>query len=80
MQLAAVRDTTVQVNDMMQDVASTNAQQATAAGELSSRMSDVASQIAESHRHVEAASQVVARLASQSKHRAALAGNFEVTG
>jgi aerotaxis receptor len=77
-QLAAVRDTTVKVNDMMRDVASTNSQQSAAAAQLSARMSDVATQIAESHQHVEEASQVITRLAGQSRQLAALAGHFEI--
>ncbi|SMF13697.1 methyl-accepting chemotaxis protein [Pseudogulbenkiania subflava] len=77
-QLAAVRDTTLQVNDMMRDVAMTNSQQSASAAQLSARMGDVATQIAESHQHVEEAGQVITRLACQSRQLARLAGQFEI--
>ncbi|MFC3533889.1 methyl-accepting chemotaxis protein [Vogesella facilis] len=78
-QLHAVRGDVGNVNGMMQEIASANAQQSVSATHLAERMTHIAAQFEESHQHIDAANQTIRVLARQACNLAQLAGHFEVS-
>ncbi|WP_174874719.1 methyl-accepting chemotaxis protein [Vogesella oryzae] len=78
-QLHSVRGDVGDVNGMMQEIASANAQQSASATHLAERMTHIATQFEESHQHIDAANQTIRELAQQAGNLARLAGHFEVS-
>ncbi|MDC7705030.1 methyl-accepting chemotaxis protein [Vogesella indigofera] len=76
--LQGVQDSSHSVNQMMQAIAGTNAQQSAAAAHLAERMAHIAEQFAESHQHIRSANHGIEKLADQAARVSALAAHFEV--
>ena len=77
-QLNAIRDASSSVCDMMQEIASTNAQQSATATHLAERMGTVAEQIDESHHHVENANATLVKFSDKAHTLARLAKHFQL--
>ncbi|SCK20448.1 PAS domain-containing methyl-accepting chemotaxis protein [Vogesella sp. LIG4] len=77
-QLQSVHGDVGNVNGMMQEIATANAQQSASASYLAERMTHIAAQIEASHRDIDTASQSISQIAQQAGSLAQLAEHFEV--